>query len=57
MAPGCTDPSTFADGNPYGASHISDNGATPPREQDLTAVAYSARRAAQIAAQLNRGAL
>ncbi len=57
VAPGYTDPSKFADGNPYGASHVSDNGATPPREQDLTAVAYSATRATEIAAQLNRGAL
>ncbi len=57
VAPGYTDPSKFADGNPYGASHVSDNGATPPREKDLTAVAYSATRATQIAAQLNRGAL
>lgn len=57
VAPGYTDPSKFVDGNPYGASHISDNGATPPREQDLTAVAYSATRATEIAAQLKRGAL
>ncbi|MCW2715844.1 MAG: wrbA [Frankiales bacterium] len=57
VAPGYTDPSKFADGNPYGASHVSDNGATPPREQDLTAVAYSATRATEIAAQLKRGAL
>jgi NAD(P)H dehydrogenase (quinone) len=56
VAPGYTDPSKFVDGNPYGASHISANGANPPQEQDLTAVAYSARRATEIAAQLKRGA-
>ncbi len=56
VPPGYTDPSKFVDGNPYGASHISANGANPPQEQDLTAVAYSARRAVEIAAQLKRGA-
>ncbi len=56
VPPGYTDPSKFVDGNPYGASHISNNGANPPQEQDLTAVAYSATRATEIAAQLQRGA-
>ena len=55
-SPGYTDPSKFVDGNPYGASHVSANGDNPPQEQDLTAVAYSATRAVQIAAQLKRGA-
>jgi NAD(P)H dehydrogenase (quinone) len=56
VSPGYTDPSKFVDGNPYGASHVSANGANPPQEKDLTAVAYSATRATQIAAQLQRGA-
>jgi NAD(P)H dehydrogenase (quinone) len=56
VPPGYTDPSKFVDGNPYGASHISANGANPPQEQDLTAVSYSAKRATEIAAQLKRGA-
>jgi NAD(P)H dehydrogenase (quinone) len=56
VPPGYTDPSKFVDGNPYGASHISANGANPPQEQDLTAVAYSAKRAVEITAQLKRGA-
>jgi len=56
VPPGYTDPSKFVDGNPYGASHISANGENPPQEQDLTAVAYSAKRAVEIAAQLKRGA-
>ena len=55
VPPGYTDPSKFVDGNPYGASHISQNGANPPQEQDLTAVAYSATRAVQIAERLKRG--
>ena len=57
VPPGYTDPSKFVDGNPYGASHISNNGANPPQEQDLTAVAYSATRAVQIAERLKRGTL
>ena len=57
VPPGYTDPSKFVDGNPYGASHVSQNGANPPQEQDLTAVAYSATRAVRIAEQLQRGAL
>jgi NAD(P)H dehydrogenase (quinone) len=56
VPPGYTDPSKFVDGNPYGASHVSANGANPPQEQDLAAVAYSARRATEIAARLKRGA-
>ena len=56
VPPGYTDPLKFADGNPYGASHISANGANPPQEEDLAAVAYSAKRATEIAAQLKRGA-
>ena len=55
VPPGYTDPSKFVDGNPYGASHISANGANPPQEQDLTAVAYSATRAVEIAGRLKRG--
>ena len=57
VPPGYTDPSKFVDGNPYGASHISQNGANPPQEQDLTAVAYSATRAVQVAERLLRGTL
>jgi NAD(P)H dehydrogenase (quinone) len=55
VPPGYTDPSKFVDGNPYGASHVSANGSNPPQEQDLTAVAYSAKRATEVAAQLKRG--
>jgi NAD(P)H dehydrogenase (quinone) len=57
VPPGYTDGSKFVDGNPYGASHISANGANPPQEQDLTAVAYSVTRAVQIAERLQRGTL
>jgi NAD(P)H dehydrogenase (quinone) len=56
VSPGYTDPSKFVDGNPYGASHFSANGANPPAEEDLTAVSYSATRAVQITERLLRGA-
>jgi len=56
VSPGYTDPLKFSDGNPYGASHTSANGANPPGETDLAAVAYSVKRATEIAAQLKRGA-
>jgi NAD(P)H dehydrogenase (quinone) len=56
VPPGYTDPLKFQDGNPYGASHTSANGSNPPGELDLAAVAYSATRATQVAAQLRRGA-
>jgi NAD(P)H dehydrogenase (quinone) len=56
VSPGYTDPLKFADGNPYGASHFSANGANPPDEEDLAAVSYSAKRAVEIAGQLKRGA-
>jgi NAD(P)H dehydrogenase (quinone) len=56
VSPGYTDPVKFQDGNPYGASHTSANGANPPGELELASVAYSATRATQIAAQLKRGA-
>ncbi len=55
VPPGYTDPLKFQDGNPYGAAHISANGANPPQDEDLNAVAYSAKRAVEIAARLKRG--
>jgi NAD(P)H dehydrogenase (quinone) len=56
VSPGYTDPVKFQDGNPYGASHTSANGANPPGDLELSAVAYSVKRATEIAAQLKRGA-
>ena len=35
VPPGYTDPIKFQEGNPYGASHMSANGANPPAETDL----------------------
>src|SRR6195952_1211642 len=56
VPPGYTDPIKFQEGNPYGASHVSANGANPPSETDLASASYSGQRVAEVAAQLNRGA-
>ncbi len=56
VPPGYTDPIKFAEGNPYGASHVSANGANPPNETDLASANYSGRRVAEVAAQFKRGA-
>jgi NAD(P)H dehydrogenase (quinone) len=55
VAPGYTDPIKFQEGNPYGTSHTSANGAQPPGETELAAAAYQGGRVAQIAATLVRG--
>lgn len=55
VAPGYTDPVKFADGNPYGTSHTSNNGQTPPDETALTSAAYQGRRVTTIAARLVAG--
>lgn len=56
VPPGYTDPIKFQEGNPYGASHVSANGANPPAEIDLASAAYSGKRVAEVAAQFKRGA-
>ncbi len=55
VAPGYADPIQFQAGNPYGASHVSDNGANPPGEVELGSVAFQARRCVEIAAALKTG--
>ncbi|SDQ10915.1 NAD(P)H:quinone oxidoreductase [Quadrisphaera sp. DSM 44207] len=55
VAPGYTDPIQFQAGNPYGTSHTSNNGATPPGEVELAAAAYQARRVVRIARALKAG--
>lgn len=55
VAPGYADPVQFAAGNPYGASHISDNGAVPPGDIELASVAFQATRAVVVAAALRKG--
>ncbi|MFB9238830.1 NAD(P)H:quinone oxidoreductase [Plantactinospora siamensis] len=55
VTPGYTDPSQFVAGNPYGASHTSNNGETQPDSVALGATALTARRAVQVAEVLRRG--
>ena len=55
VPPGYADPIQFQAGNPYGTSHVSNNGATPPGDVELAAIAFQATRATEIAAALKRG--
>lgn len=55
--PGYIDPIQFEAGNPYGASHISANGANPPGDLDLAAAEFTGRRAVEVAAALRAGGL
>ncbi|MFC0003000.1 NAD(P)H:quinone oxidoreductase [Micromonospora siamensis] len=55
VTPGYTDPSQFTAGNPYGASHTSNNGETAPDSVALGATALTAKRAIQIGAALKKG--
>jgi len=55
VPPGYADAIQFQAGNPYGTSHVSNNGANPPGETELAAIAFQARRATEIAAALKTG--
>jgi NAD(P)H dehydrogenase (quinone) len=55
VAPGYADPITFADGNPYGTSHIAGQGDLPRTDTTRQAAAYQGARVANIAAALNAG--
>ena len=55
VGPGYADPIQFQAGNPYGTSHVSNNGATPPAEIELGAITFQAKRATQIGAALKAG--
>ncbi len=48
VAPGYTDPIKFQEGNPYGTSHTSANGANPPGDVELQAIGHQAARATTI---------
>jgi NAD(P)H dehydrogenase (quinone) len=56
VPPGYTDPVKFADGNPYGVSHVSFNGASAPAEEEFNAIDHLAQRTVSVAGQLKRGA-
>jgi NAD(P)H dehydrogenase (quinone) len=55
VTPGYTDPSQFVAGNPYGASHTSNNGEIAPDHVALAATALTAKRAVRIGAALKQG--
>jgi NAD(P)H dehydrogenase (quinone) len=55
VAPGYVDPIQFAAGNPYGASHTSNNGEDRPGEVELGSIEFQTRRAVEIAETLQRG--
>lgn len=55
VTPGYAEPSQFVSGNPYGASHTSNNGEVPPDEPALTATALTARRAVEIGTAVRTG--
>jgi NAD(P)H dehydrogenase (quinone) len=55
VTPGYTDPSQFVAGNPYGASHTSNNGEIAPDALALGATALTAKRAVQMGAALKKG--
>ena len=55
VPPAYADPIQFQAGNPYGTSHVSNNGATPPGETELAAIAFQTRRAVEIATALKAG--
>jgi NAD(P)H dehydrogenase (quinone) len=57
VAPGYADPIQFAAGNPYGASHTSDDGQVPPDETALAAARFQGRRVSEIAARLARSSV
>jgi NAD(P)H:quinone oxidoreductase type IV len=59
VAPGYTDPIKYADGNPYGTSHVTGVGTSPVPVDDVTraAAAYQGRRVAVLAAALKAPAV
>ncbi|GAT64918.1 NAD(P)H:quinone oxidoreductase [Planomonospora sp. ID91781] len=57
VAPGYTDPSKFADGNPYGVSHVTGGtNSDPLTDVQYTALDHMARRVVTIAGRLKAGA-
>jgi NAD(P)H dehydrogenase (quinone) len=55
VAPGYTDPIKFADGNPYGTSHVAGQGDIPVNDTTRDAAAYQGKRVAAVTAQLLLG--
>ncbi|GAA4946570.1 NAD(P)H:quinone oxidoreductase [Streptomonospora halophila] len=55
VPPGYTDPSKFADGNPYGTSHVDAQGNSPVDDVTRTAAQVQARRVVSVAGALKAG--
>ncbi|MFE7156959.1 NAD(P)H:quinone oxidoreductase [Streptomyces sp. NPDC057636] len=55
VSPGYTDPVKFVDGNPYGTSHVDDQGNNPIGDQTRNAARHQAERVVKIAAALKAG--
>lgn len=55
VAPGYTDPSKYVDGNPYGTSHVNDQGTVHVNEVARNAGRYQGKRVVRIATALKAG--
>lgn len=55
VAPGYTDPVKFADGNPYGTSHVAGQGDLPVDDTARNAGAYQGRRVVRFATAIKAG--
>lgn len=55
VTPGYTDPVKYADGNPYGTSHVNGQGAIPVDDTARAAAQYQGRRVATLTAALKAG--
>ncbi|WP_067832468.1 NAD(P)H:quinone oxidoreductase [Actinomadura kijaniata] len=55
VPPGYADPVQFQMGNPYGTSHVSNNGEVGPGEVELAAIGFQTTRAVEVAAALKAG--
>lgn len=51
VTPGYTDPVKFADGNPYGTSHVNGQGAIPVDDTARAAAVYQGKRVAAVTAR------
>ncbi|MFD5567528.1 NAD(P)H:quinone oxidoreductase [Streptomyces cadmiisoli] len=56
VTPGYTDPAKFADGNPYGTSHVDAQGNNPVNDTTRTAARVQAERVVKVAAGLKAAA-
>ncbi|MGW4138381.1 flavodoxin domain-containing protein [Streptomyces mirabilis] len=51
VTPGYTDPVKFADGNPYGTSHVNGQGAIPVDDTARATAVYQGKRVAAVTAR------